>query len=262
MTPKDPARPTGPVPDGELVLTARIESASNAVFLGTIGDTQVVYKPEAGERPLWDFPDGTLAQREVAAYLVSEVFGGGIVPTTWLREGPAGPGMVQRWCEVDPEQTAVDVVPLDQVPASGWRHVFDGADERDREVSLLHEDGEALRRMALFDVVANNADRKAGHILAVAGGHRHGIDHGLTFHAEHKLRTVLWGWIDEPLQPHELAAVTRVQDALGGRLGTALSTLLTEIEVAALDERCSALLASGRFPAPAGHMPAVPWPIF
>ena len=153
-------------------------------------------------------------------------------------------------------------MPLDQVPPSGWRHVFDGVDERDREVSLIHEDGEALRRMALFDVVANNADRKAGHILPVAGGHRHGIDHGLTFHAEHKLRTVLWGFIDESLTPSELAAVKRVQDALGGELGTALAPLLTELELVALDERCSVLLASGRFPAPAGSMPAVPWPLF
>ena len=176
---------------GELQLTGRITSASNATFLGSIGDTGVIYKPIAGERVLWDFPDGDLARREVAAYLVSESLGWNVVPRTWLRDGPFGVGMVQLWQDLDPEQDAVDLVLADAVPDS-WRQVFAGTDEQGRAVALIHEDSCALRRMAVFDVVVNNADRKGAHILPMAGGHRHGVDHGLTFHVEHKLRTVLW----------------------------------------------------------------------
>ncbi|MER2138394.1 MAG: SCO1664 family protein, partial [Arthrobacter sp.] len=190
-----------PAPDlltDELTLTGRITTASNATFLGSIGDAAVVYKPIAGEKPLWDFPDGCLAHREVAAYLVSETLGWNIVPRTWLRDGPAGEGMVQLWQETDPEQAAVDLVPLEDVPSSGWKLVLEGEDPAGRIVALIHEDSAALRRMAVFDVVVNNADRKGDHVLSMPGGHRFGVDHGLTFHAEHKLRTVLWGWIGEP----------------------------------------------------------------
>ena len=150
---------------GELELVGRITVASNATFLATIGDVQVVYKPVAGERPLWDFPDGTLANREVAAYLVSEAFGWDVVPVTFLRDGPLGPGMVQLWQEPDPAQDPVDVVPARAVPPEGWRAVFQGIDDDDQPLTLIHEDSPALRRMAVFDVVVNNADRKGGHIL-------------------------------------------------------------------------------------------------
>jgi uncharacterized repeat protein (TIGR03843 family) len=259
--------PAAPPPDadlvgGELELAGRITTASNGTFLGGIGDTMVVYKPLAGERPLWDFPDGDLASREVAAYLVSEAFGWNVVPRTWLRDGPMGIGMVQMWQDIDPEQSPVDLVAADAIPETGWRHVFDGSDEEDRPVALVHEDTAALRRMAVFDVVANNADRKGAHVLAMPDGHRHGVDHGLTFHAEHKLRTVLWGWRGEKLDADELDGVERVRDQLSGELGEALAGLLTPAEVSAFAGRCDRLRSRGRFPGPHGDMPAVPWPIF
>lgn len=183
----------------ELTLTGRIRTASNATFVGSIGDQTVVYKPIRGEKPLWDFPDGCLAHREVAAYLVSEAMGWNIVPKTWLRDGPLGEGMVQLWQEPDPEQDAVDLMPADEVPETGWKHVLEGQDDAGQIVALVHEDTAALRRMAVFDVIVNNADRKGDHILAMKDGHRYGVDHGLTFHREHKLRTVLWGWVGKEL---------------------------------------------------------------
>ncbi|AZZ56920.1 SCO1664 family protein [Rathayibacter iranicus] len=247
--------------DGELELAGRITVASNATFLARLGDASVVYKPVSGEKPLWDFPDGVLAGREVAAYLVSEALGWNVVPHTWLRDGPLGPGMVQLWQDIDPEQGAVDVVPAGAMP-EGWRHVFDGSDEDNREISLVHEDSTALRRMAVFDVVVNNADRKGGHVLALPDGHRYGVDHGLTFHAEHKLRTVLWGWIGEPLLEEELTALALLRRQVDGSLGATLSELLTEDEVAAFAKRCERLGSFGRFPGPRGDMPAVPWPLF
>lgn len=247
---------------GELELLGRITTASNATFLASIHDTRVVYKPIAGERPLWDFPDGNLAGREVAAYLVSEAFGWGVVPRTWLRDGPAGEGMVQLWQECALEQDAVDLVPADAVPEEGWRRVLDGSDEDDEEVSLIHEDSPELRRMAVFDIVVNNADRKGAHVLPMADGRRFGCDHGLTFHTEHKLRTVLWGWIDEPLTEDELGGIARVQNALDGELSEALSPLLTQNEIEALRRRCARLQTLAKFPAPRGRMPAVPWPLF
>jgi len=247
---------------GELEITGRITTASNATFLARIGNVVVVYKPIAGERPLWDFPDGDLASREVAACLVSEAFGWNIVPQTWLRDGPLGPGMVQLWQDIDPEQDAVDLVPADAVPDEGWRPVFEGTDNRDRMVTLIHEDSPALRRMAVFDIVVNNADRKGAHVLAMADGHRHGVDHGLTFNVEHKLRTVLWGWLGDELTADELAGIDRVRAQLDGDLGVALADLLTDDEIATFVARCERLRRIGRFPAPHGDMPAVPWPLF
>ena len=254
-----------PAPDlgtGELTLTGRLTTASNATFLGSIGDAAVVYKPIAGEQPLWDFPDGCLAHREVAAYLVSEALGWNIVPRTWLRDGQFGEGMVQLWQETDPEQAAVDLVPEEDVPDTGWKEVLQGQDDAGRIVSLIHEDTAVLRRMAVFDVLVNNADRKGDHVLAMPGGHRYGVDHGLTFHQEHKLRTVLWGWIGEELSAEELAGIDRVLEGLDGELGLQLAKLLTGDEIAAFAARCARLRSAGMFPAPTGGMPAVPWPLF
>ncbi|MUK01238.1 SCO1664 family protein [Vibrio cholerae] len=254
-----------PAPDlvtAELTLTGRITTASNATFLGSIGDAAVVYKPIKGEKPLWDFPDGHLAHREVAAYLVSESFGWNIVPRTWLRDGPFGAGMVQLWQETDPDQDAVDLVSADEVPENGWKQVLEGQDETGKMVALIHEDTPALRRMAVFDVVVNNADRKGDHILAMGDGHRHGVDHGLTFHSDHKLRTVLWGWVGDELTREELDGVDRVIDGLTGDLGRELAGLLTAEEIASLAARCARLRSAGRFPGPHGEMPAVPWPLF
>ncbi|MCC3283328.1 SCO1664 family protein [Arthrobacter caoxuetaonis] len=246
----------------ELTLTGRITTASNATFLGSIGDSAVVYKPLAGEKPLWDFPDGCLAHREVAAYLVSEALGWNIVPRTWLRDGPLGVGMVQLWQETDPEQAAVDLVSVEDVPESGWKLALEGEDQAGRIVALIHEDTPALRRMAVFDVVVNNADRKGDHVLPMPGGHRYGVDHGVTLHAEHKLRTVLWGWIGEPLSAEELEGVDRVLAALDGELGAKLEELLTAEEIEALAARCARLRSTAVFPGPRGGMPAVPWPLF
>ncbi|CCQ45895.1 putative uncharacterized protein [Pseudarthrobacter siccitolerans] len=254
-----------PAPDlltDELTLTGRITTASNATFVGAIGDTTVVYKPVAGEKPLWDFPDGFLAHREVAAYLVSEVLGWNVVPRTWLRDGPLGKGMVQLWQDTDPDQNAVDLVAADDVPEIGWKQVLEGQDETGRMVALVHEDTPELRRMAVFDVVVNNADRKGDHILPMPGGHRHGVDHGLTFHRDHKLRTVLWGWLGETLTEQESDGIGRVIEGLHGELGRNLADLLNAAEIASLAARCARLRATGRFPAPSGGMPAVPWPLF
>ena len=244
---------------GELELVGRITVASNATFLAQVGTTQVVYKPVAGEKPLWDFPDGTLANREASAYLVSEAFGWDIVPVTVLRDGPLGPGMVQLWQESDPAQDPVDVV---AAPRDGWRAVFQGVDDENNPLTLVHEDSPALRRMAVFDVVVNNADRKGGHVLPMTSGHRHGVDHGVSFHVEHKLRTVLWGWRGDALDDAELAGVERVRAALGGELGVRLAELLSPDELAALAARCERLLRRAVFPGPRGDMPAFPWPFF
>lgn len=246
----------------ELTLTGRIRTASNATFLGRIKDVVVVYKPMAGETPLWDFPQGTLAHREVAAYLVSQVLGWGVVPHTWLRDGPLGEGMVQLWQERDPDRSAVDLVATDDVPKAGWKPVLQGQDEEGRMVTLVHEDSAVLRRMAVFDLLVNNADRKGDHILAMTDGHRHGVDHGLTFHPEHKLRTVLWGWVGEALTGEERDGVDRLGESLHDDLGRDLAHLLSAEEIAGLAARCASLRAAGRFPAPAGGRPAVPWPLF
>jgi len=274
-----PGRPPSPTDEvrlaletGELELQGRIMPASNATFFGeaVLDGLKVacVYKPVAGERPLWDFPSRTLANRERAAYLVSEALGWGIVPLTILRDGPHGRGMVQLWCEpadsgdgLDP----VDLCPTDALP-EGYLHVLDATDGSGRDVSLVHEDSVALRRMAVFDAVVNNADRKGGHVLAMADGHRYGVDHGVCFHVEEKLRTVLWGWAGERLDPEDRVAVAAMGERLrdldtGGELA-ALRTLLDREEVATLARRCLTLARRGRMPVPSGSWPSIPWPAF
>lgn len=254
-------RPEG-FPTGELKLHGRVLPASNATFVGEIGGVRVVYKPISGERPLWDFPDGTLAGREVAAYAVSEALGWNIVPPTVLGSGPHGPGMVQLWRDEVEDDSPVDIVGEGELPA-GFRHVFSGLDAHDQPVCLVHEDSPPLRRMALFDVVVNNADRKGGHVLPMADGHRFGVDHGLTFHVEHKLRTVLWGFVGEPLTEEETAGLRRLGAAVDADLGAALVELVAEDEVAATARRIARLLARGAFPAPAtSSYPVIPWPPF
>lgn len=247
--------------EGELTLHGRIMPASNATFLGEVDGVKVVYKPRSGERPLWDFPGGDLADREVASWVVSEALGWDVVPLTFLRDGPHGEGMVQVWQEPDDEQAAVDIVLEGRVP-DGWRHVFDGVDGHDRAVSLIHEDSDPLRRMAVFDVLVNNADRKGGHVLPMPGGHRYGVDHGVTFHVENKLRTVLWGWLGEPLTEAETVAVAGLRDDLAGSLGDLLGALVTAREVDALRRRCDRLLRQGTLPSPSGEWPSIPWPPF
>ena len=197
-----------------------------------------VYKATMAERPLFDFPPGTLARREVAAFLVSETLGWQIVPPTVLREGPFGEGMVQQWIHADQE---ADVVAMIVGP--------DAPDER-------------LRRMAVFDAIVNNTDRKGGHLLPVPGGHVFGVDHGVTFSTVPKLRTVLWGWAGDELDPELTAGIERVRDGLGEALGEELRTLLARPEVTATRRRCAALLKRGRFPIPGRNWPPVPYPLF
>lgn len=173
-----------------------------------------------------------------------------------------GIGMVQLWAESDPTQSAVTLVATHETTDERWCRVFDGNDEQNRPVTLIHEDSLALRRMALFDIIANNADRKGGHVLEMAGGHRHGIDHGLTFHTAHKLRTVLWGWLGQELHVDEFEQVDRVRTQLKAELGEYLATLLTPPEISAVITRCEKLMQEARFPAPQDGMPAIPWPPF
>ncbi len=169
--------------------------------------------------------------------------------------------MVQRWQEPDEEQVAVTLVAEGEVP-DGWRHVFDGFDAHDQPISLIHEDSAALRRMAVFDVIVNNADRKGGHVLEMTDGHRYGVDHGVTFHTDHKLRTVLWGWLGEALTTEESAVVGAVRAEVAGQLGDALAAHLTDLEIEALLRRCDRLVAKGSMPSPRGEWPAIPWPPF
>lgn len=261
MTPDPGHRDAGELPQGEMLLLGRVMPASNATFVAEIDGVRVAYKPGAGERPLWDFPDGTLAGREVAAYLLSEALGWDVVPRTWLGEGPHGLGMVQFWREPVPDAEAVDLVPVG-ADLDGRLAVLEGLDGRERPVSLVHEDSAALRRMALFDVVANNADRKGGHVLAMPDGHRYGVDHGLTFHEEPKLRTVLWGWAGQAVLPEERADLEGLLPRLAGDLGSALGEHVTPAEVAATVVRLEQLLGDGTFPLPGDHWPQVPWPPF
>jgi uncharacterized repeat protein (TIGR03843 family) len=253
--------------DGQLVVLGRIMPASNHTFLTRLGDegVQCVYKPSSGERPLWDFTDGTLADREYAAWVISDHLGWNVVPPTVLRDGPAGRGMVQLWMEPeegpDNEPDPVDVVPEGEVPP-GFLHVLDATGGDDEPVVLVHEDSEPLRRMAVFDIVTNNTDRKGGHVLPMRDGHRYGVDHGVCFHTDDKLRTVLWGWAGRPLTTAETAGVQGIVDGLDGDLRERLDDLLTVREVDAIARRCERLLRAGRFPIPAGGWPSIPWPPF
>lgn len=232
--------------EGEIEVVGRIVTSSNNAMLVTV--TQVcrdpgpsvvvdaIYKPILGERPLDDFPDGTLARREVAAWHLSEASGWAIVPPTILRVGPFGEGMVQAFIETDPD---VDVV------------------------ALVVGDDPRLRRMAVLDAVMNNTDRKGGHILPVDGGrHVYGVDHGVTFSPVPKLRTVLWGWRGQPLEAEEIEGLERVRAALDGDLGATLAGLLSRVEVRATARRTDLLLSTGRFPFPTPDWPAIPWPPF
>jgi uncharacterized repeat protein (TIGR03843 family) len=232
--------------EGEIEVVGRIVESSNNPMLVSVtrpcpdpGPPTVIdaiYKPTLGERPLEDFPDGTLSRREMAAWHVSEASGWGIVPPTVLRDGPFGEGMVQAFVEVDPE---ADVV------------------------AMVVEDDRRLRRMAVLDAVMNNTDRKGGHILPVDGGrHVYGVDHGVTFSPVPKLRTVLWGWRGQPLDQDELDALERVRVGLDSELGESLRSLLSRVEVRATARRVDALLATRRFPYPSQDWPAIPWPPF
>ncbi|GAU66240.1 hypothetical protein SSP35_02_06100 [Streptomyces sp. NBRC 110611] len=272
--PAAPPRPAVGLPDafladGELTVRGRVQEASNTVLYCTVGydgrTAACVYKPVAGERPLWDFPDGTLAQREVAAYEVSRACGWDLIPPTVLRDGPYGTGMVQEW--IEPPGSSGEVPALlalvdGDEPGPGWKAVGRAQLGAGRTALLVHADHPRLRRLAVLDAVINNGDRKGGHLLPGADGRFYAIDHGVTFHAEDKLRTLLWGWAGEPLTAEALEVLRRLRTALGdsGPLTTRLAGLLTDTETEALRARVAGLLSSGRHPEPGGGWPAVPWP--
>jgi uncharacterized repeat protein (TIGR03843 family) len=230
--------------DGELEVVGRLVASSNAALYCSIVrrcpdpepdlEAICVYKPVRGERPLDDFPDRTLSRREVAAHALSEATGWGVVPPTVFREGPFGPGMVQLWIDVD---EAIDP----------WE--------------LVERSDPSLRPMAVFDAIANNADRKVGHILP-ADGHLYGVDHGICFSAEPKLRTVLWGWRGRRLNEDELAVVESIHDSLAAELGGESGAFLSRSELRATRNRVDELLRTRRFPLPDPDRPAIPWPPF
>lgn len=244
---------------GEIELVGRLVESSNNALLVRVGHPAAatlawepadssplaglgpgfyaVWKPTAGERPLFDFPIGTLTRREVAAYRLSEALGWGLVPPTVLRDGPYGEGMLQRWIEVDP---GIDVV------------------------GLIVANDPRLRRVALFDAIANNTDRKGGHLLPTPDGRLFVVDHGVTFAVQPKLRTILWAWEGQPFQASERAALANLagQLAAGAPLARSLRELLASREVTATRRRIEELLAAGVFPGPSPDWPAVPWPPF
>jgi uncharacterized repeat protein (TIGR03843 family) len=259
--------------DGELTVLGRIRSASNATFLceASLGskDLHCVYKPISGEQPLWDFPDGTLAGRELGAYLVSTYLGWNIVPHTIIRDGPAGPGMLQRWVqqpgdatdsEPRPGPDLVDLFPAGK-PQPGYLPVLRAYDYAGDEVVLMHADDIRLRRMAVFDILVNNADRKGGHVLYGLDGNVYGVDHGVSLHVQDKLRTVLWGWAGKPIDDQTMEAVAELADALLGPLAEELADQITSAEIAALSLRTRALLNDPVMPGPNRHRP-IPWPAF
>jgi len=224
---------------GSLDIEGRLVDASNATMYCTVrhegSQAGCVYKPVAGERPLWDFAAGSLAGREVAAYQVSRAAGWDVVPPTIFRDGPFGPGMCQLWIDAD---ETVDLLALARAT-----------------------DHQELRQMAVFDAVVNNADRKIGHLLPAPDGHLYGCDHGVCFGEEYKLRTVLWQWRGRSLPARSVAALTRLRQSLrGGDLAAELSRWLTATEIAATRQRIELLLEHQVHPYPPEDWPAVPWP--
>ena len=222
------------IKSANLIVIGRLVDASNATLQATLENTdpvmKVIYKPVLGEKPLWDFADGNLANREYAAYLLSELANFNLVPTTVLREGPFGSGMVQEWIEIDEE---LDVVDFGQ------------------------SNDPQLRKLALFDAIINNTDRKFGHLLVDQDGKLRGCDHGVCFHQENKLRTVLWQFAGEQFTTEEIELLNKVAKL---DLNSLFAELLTSAEIFALSERTSNLLATGQFPFPSDQWPAIPWP--
>lgn len=225
--------------EGVLKVTGRLVDASNATLYATstLGEAELtcIYKPVAGERPLWDFAEGTLANREFASFLVSEQLGFHLVPLTVLRDGPYGLGMAQEWITLD---ESIDLA------------------------SFFSSDHPELRAMALFDAIINNTDRKIGHLLPIDQERVLGCDHGVTFHVENKLRTVLWQWADEHFTDSETDLLERAHQLLLGELGERLKAFLTQDEIEATCSRVQNLIQRGRFPLPSPDWPAIPWPAF
>jgi len=219
---------------GDIKVIGRLIDASNATLMGEIvspnSSIKVIYKPIAGEKPLWDFQDGNLAFREYCAFLVSELADFSIVPATTLRDGPFGLGMVQQWIEID---KTVDVVEFGQ--------------SEDRQ----------LRKLALFDSIINNTDRKYGHLLIDSDKKLFGCDHGVSFHSQNKLRTVIWQFAGQKFTTEEMSLLERTREV---NFNGVFENYLTDIEISAFLDRINALIASGTFPFPSDEWPAIPWP--
>lgn len=256
--------------DGELEVIGRVADSSNLAILARLTgsggevDRYVIYKPVRGERPLWDFPDGTLAGREVAAGVVSRLGGWDVVPPTVMRDGPLGPGSAQLWVGDPfapvPGDLVVDLVPTGAAPP-GWFAVFDGESPTGAGVTVVHSGADDVRSLAVLDAVINNSDRKGSHCLRDEGGRLWGIDHGVSFSPEPKLRTVLWGWAGQPLRAADRDKLQRLAAALSEEaVQVTLGALLPERDLAALAGRVQRLLSKGRHPRPSGGWPAVPWP--
>jgi hypothetical protein len=225
---------------GDLQIDGQFMWGSNYTFLCQLthagSQFKVVYKPVRGERPLWDFPSESLAGREVAAYLVSEYGGWGFVPpTVYRQDAPAGAGSVQLYIEHDPE-----------------RHYF----------NLTVKERRRLKPVVLFDAVINNTDRKGGHLLLGADGKTWLIDHGVCFHAQPKLRTVIWDFAGKPIPKSEVQRLEGLREQLqnGQPLRAELNEYLSAQELRAMQQRIESLLAEGVFPSPSGEGYSYPWP--
>jgi uncharacterized repeat protein (TIGR03843 family) len=254
---------------GELQVLGRLAQASNLALLAEVatddGPLRCIYKPVSGERPLWDFPGAALAAREVLTAEVADCFGWDLIPATaWREEGPLGAGMCQAWVEAV-DDDPVGLFPSGQVPL-GWCEVAEGRDGGGASIVLAHESSPSLQRLVLLDALVNNGDRKGGHVLRRADGSVAGIDHGVTFHADDKLRTVLWGWAGE-LIPEDLLAELRdgasCFRSLVGRWGSDTPHRVAHLsaeEVRAALTRLDSLLQGGAFPAPGPDWPSLPWP--
>ncbi|CAB4535528.1 MAG: SCO1664 family protein [Actinobacteria bacterium] len=225
--------------EGIVRVEGRLVDASNATLFAALEldgqSVRAIYKPISGERPLWDFQSGTLAFRERAAYLISEAMGCDLVPLTILRDGPFGEGSFQLWIDID---ESVDLA------------------------LYFRETHPNLRKVALFDAVINNTDRKIGHLLPTESGHLYVCDHGVTFHEEDKLRTVLWQWSGQPLNKDELEMLKSLHVKISEFTIEELSGLLNEVEIKALLMRVDRLISEATFPEPNPDWPAVPWPPF
>lgn len=248
--------------EGELELDGLLVESSNHAMVGEVRHDgmaiRCVYKPMRGERPLWDFPRGELARREVAAYLVANAAGWCCVPPTVFRDGPAGPGMVQKWVADHDDEAVAQIFQPHTVP-EGWLPIFRAEGEDGNPLVVAHADTDGLRQLAVFDAVVNNADRKASHLLACADGAVLGVDHGLTFHAEPKLRTILWGWAGEPIPASILHGIEALADR-GDALDAALADHLDPDELDALHQRIEGLRREPVFPLPPTDRYPIPWP--
>jgi uncharacterized repeat protein (TIGR03843 family) len=262
---------------GDLTIEGRLVDASNATLLAVASldgvELACVYKPTAGERPLWDFPESTLGLREVAAYEVSSALGWDLVPpTAWREDGPFGQGMAQAWVspaegeEMEPGGGLVDVVDRGRTPP-GWLEVLEAHGTGGRPVTLVHAEDADLRRMCVFDSIVNNADRKGGHVLhgrvlPQQEPATYGVDHGVTFSEDEKLRTVLWGWAGNPLDHECLDDLERLGEQIDTELGTRLSELLTRRELTRTRQRITRRLRERAYPLPGDGWPSLPWPAF